>query len=109
QRHAAWTVRGRHGDRCPRRPLPRGHGWRRAAGRAAAAAEDRRSRPILFGIRWAAHDRRVTYACGPRAARRSAVVSLSLSGFYPSASLSDRVVAVARFRGRGWRVWLLLH
>ena len=49
------------------------------------------------------------YQCGARALHRSVVVSLQLTGYLPSASLSQRVVAVSRFRRYGWRTWLLLH
>ncbi len=48
-------------------------------------------------------------ACGKKAASRSVIVSLSLTGFYPSASLSERVWAVADFRGWGSRPYFELH
>jgi hypothetical protein len=36
-------------------------------------------------------------------------VGMSLTAYLPSASLSERVVAVGRVPGGGWRVWSVLH
>ena len=106
---APWTRRGPHGDPCPDCALPLGTSWRREASRAAAAAEGRPRRPIVISRHRALHDGRIRYACGAAAEDRSMVVALSLTGLLPSASLSERVVAVARFPRYGWRVYLVLH
>jgi hypothetical protein len=37
------------------------------------------------------------------------VVNLSLTAMLPSASLSERDIAISHVRGHGWRVWEVLH
>jgi hypothetical protein len=111
-RHPAWTTRGPHGDDCPRDPLPVGTGWRHAASLAAAAADARSDRPIVVGRGGPGHQTRqgqIRYACGGAAVRRSVVVSLALTRAYPAASASSQILALSRFRGLGWRVWMILH
>jgi hypothetical protein len=56
-----------------------------------------------------ARHRQVRHACGPRIARRTITVGMTLISYLPSASLSERVVAVGRVPGGGWRVWSVLH
>jgi hypothetical protein len=51
----------------------------------------------------------VLHACGKAVARRTITVSMSLTAYLPSASLSERVVAVEHLQGGGWRVWMVLH
>jgi uncharacterized protein YqhQ len=51
----------------------------------------------------------VRHRCGRKTLRRTVVVSIVLTGYLPSASLSQRVVAVSHFRRYGWRTWLALH
>jgi hypothetical protein len=94
---------------CPRGPvLPLRIGDRTAAVRAAAAAEPASLRPVIWGTD--DPDRRgPVRRCGKRILARTVIVSLSLTGYLPSASLSQRVVAISHFRRYGWRTWLLLH
>ena len=93
--------------------LPLEHGWRRAAGRGAAAELARIERPVLVGrVTVSAYGTRslgVIGPCGRAAARRSATVGFQLTRFYPSASASLSIVVAARFRHYGWRVWMVLH
>jgi hypothetical protein len=109
--HPPWTRTAQHGAICPRDPLPPGPGWRHAAAVAALAAEGREERPILGTVGRGAGRGTVETRkdCGRAAVARSISVGLSLTAYFPSASLSEREVAVARFPGWGWRVWLLLH
>jgi hypothetical protein len=46
--------------------------------------------------------------CGTRVWRRTVVVYITLRAFLPSASLSERVDFVGRFKG-GYRVWQVVH
>jgi hypothetical protein len=46
--------------------------------------------------------------CGVRVWRRTIVVYIDLRAFHPSASLSERVSYVSRFR-TGYRVWEIVH
>jgi hypothetical protein len=48
------------------------------------------------------------FECGARVWRRTVVVEITLRAFRHSASLSERVVFVGRFR-RGYRVWQVVH
>jgi hypothetical protein len=48
------------------------------------------------------------YECGTRVSRRTVVVYITLRAFLPSASLSEKVFFVGRFR-RGYRVWQVVH
>jgi hypothetical protein len=107
--HPPWTRRGPHGDPCPRGALSLGPHARVAAERAAAGASGRASRPVALTANQTGRAGQVTYACGREALRRSLIVSLTLTAYLPSSSLSERDVAVARFPRYGWRVWLLLH
>ena len=106
---APWIRRGPHGDSCPRAPLHlQGRpGVQEAAEWAATAAEPRSALLVVVGF--GGRMSQVRRACGAAAAARTVTVSLSLIGLLPSASLSERVVAVATFRGAGWRVYQVLH
>jgi hypothetical protein len=101
---AAWVRQG----------CPRGHllalraGDRTTAASLAAAIEPRSLRPVVRSVDARAR-RGPVRACGDRVAERTVIVGLALTAYFPSASLSQRVVAVSRFRRYGWRVWLLLH
>lgn len=111
-RHPAWTEPGPHGDDCPRDPLPGGTHWRHAASLAAAAADARSLRPIVVGRGGPGHQTRrgqIRHACGRAAVRRSVVIGIQLSALFPSASASTQILALARFRHLGWRVWMILH
>ena len=48
------------------------------------------------------------FECGARVWRRTVVVYITLRAFLPSASLSERVVFVGRFKS-GYRVWQVVH
>jgi RNase P/RNase MRP subunit p30 len=48
------------------------------------------------------------HECGRKAVSRTVVVYITLRGFLPSASLSERVSFVSHFRS-GWRVWEIAH
>lgn len=48
------------------------------------------------------------FECGTRVWRRSVVVYVTLRAYLPSASLSQRVFFVGRFK-QGYRVWQLVH
>jgi hypothetical protein len=94
---------------CPHAALLLTRGATTAAERAAAIAEPRSLLPVVVTANDRTRVAQLRHACGAPAARRSVVVSLSLNGLLPSASLSERVVAVARFPRSGWRVYQVLH
>jgi hypothetical protein len=48
------------------------------------------------------------FECGARVWRRTVVVYVTLRRFLPSASLSERIVFVGRFKS-GYRVWQVVH
>lgn len=48
------------------------------------------------------------YDCGTRVWRRTVVVYITLRAFLPSASLSEKVFFVGRFKS-GYRVWQVVH
>ena len=86
-----------------------------AIGPASAAAlhETRRAdRPRVILADLATADRgrgpEAKFACGTRVWRRTVVVYITLRAFLPSASLSERVDFVGRFKG-GYRVWQVVH
>jgi len=95
---------------CPARPRPLtgSEDHRRAAAAAVRQASRRTLRPIITTTS-AARNGQVRHQCGSRIARRTVVVTIQNTALYPSASASLVVVAVSRFRGRGWRVWQQLH
>jgi hypothetical protein len=92
---------------CPRDTLPLRSGARQAAAAAAARFEGRAIRPVIVGYFFRLAQ--VRGACGRSIARRTVVVNMSLTAMLPSASLSERDVAVSHIRGDGWRVWMVLH
>ena len=86
-----------------------------AIGPAAAAALRRErpsERPRVVSAALATDDRgrgpQAKFECGTRVWRRTVVVYITLRAFLPSASLSERVDFVGRFRG-GYRVWQVVH
>jgi hypothetical protein len=93
--------------KCPKNPAPLMPGGSSAAGGAAAGFEGRRLRPVIIG--YGARMAQVRHACGKAIARRTITVGLTLTAYLPSASLSERVVAVEHLQGGGWRVWMVLH
>lgn len=111
--HPAWNLGHAFGS-CPRRPSPIPGDWRRRAPAAALALESRSERPIVIETALAsapntARRQQLERACGIAATSRSVIVSLSLTALYPSASLSERVWAVAHFARWGWRAYFELH
>jgi hypothetical protein len=52
--------------------------------------------------------REAKFACGRRVWRRTVVVYVTLRALEPSASLSEKVFFVGRFRA-GYRVWEVVH
>jgi hypothetical protein len=110
--HPAWNI-GRAFASCPRAPLALTGVWRRQAAAAALAVESRSERPIVIRVGLGSASsfgraQQLQQACGRVAAARSAIVNLSLTAFYPSASVSERVWAVARFAD-GWHAYFELH
>jgi hypothetical protein len=97
---------------CPRRALPLTANSIAPASRVALAREQAGSRPQVTGAIFARDDRiRGPYAkteCGAKAQARTIVVYIDLRAYHPSASLSERVSFVARFRN-GYRVWEIVH
>jgi hypothetical protein len=98
---------------CPRTALPFPANPIAAATRAAIAHERPSARPQITEGVIAWDDLRgrggeVKFQCGTRAAHRTVVVYVTLRAFLPSASLSERVSFVSRFR-TGWRVWEIAH
>ena len=101
------------GGRCPRGALPFVTPNPIApAARAAIAREKAESRPQVTKAVVASSDLRGRGAqvkqCGQRTLGRTVVVYITLRKFLPSASLSERVSFVSRFRS-GWRVWAIAH
>ncbi len=111
--HPPWN-RGRAFGSCPRAPTPLLGDWRRPAAAAALAVQSRKERPIVIQTGRASvptnlRGQELEHACGKAAASKSVIISLSLTGLYPSASLSERVWAVAHFPRWGWRAYFELH
>jgi hypothetical protein len=86
-----------------------------AIGPAAAAAlrrEDPKTRPLVVSTTLASRDNErgpeAKRQCGSLVWSRTVVVYIDLRAFHPSASLSERVDFVSRFRN-GWRVWEVVH
>jgi hypothetical protein len=97
---------------CPRGALPLLANSIAPASRAALAREKPTSRGQVTGALFASTDPArggpARTQCGRRTWKRTVVVYIDLRAFHPSASLSERVSYVARFR-RGYRVWQIIH
>lgn len=97
---------------CPRSMLPLTANSIAPAAHAAFAREKPSSRPQVTGAISAPTDvQRGAIArseCGGRVWRRTVVVYITLRALLPSASLSERVSFVSRFR-TGYRVWQIVH
>jgi hypothetical protein len=78
-----------------------------SAERAAAVAKGRGARPVILSARKSGRTGQVRDACDAAALRHSIIVALTLTAYLPSASLSERVVAVARFPRYAWRAWIV--
>jgi hypothetical protein len=92
---------------CPKNPAPLMPGGTSAAGATAADFVGREQRPVIVG--YGSRIGQVRQACGAAVADRTITVSLSLTALLPSASLSERNVAVEHLPGGGYKVWLVLH
>jgi hypothetical protein len=97
---------------CPRAALPLTANSISPASQAAFAHERSSSRPQVTAATLAADDTDrggiAKTECGARVWRRTVVVYIDLRALHPSASLSERVSFVARFR-TGYRVWQIVH
>ena len=97
---------------CPRGLQPLGANALAPATSAALAAEDLKSKPLVVAAALASADPdrgpQARRECGAAVWRRTVVVHIRLLAFSHSASLSERVDFVGRFRS-GWRVWQIVH
>ena len=110
---AAPASRDTSGGACPNGVLRVGTNGIAPASTSALAHEAAKTRPQVRAAVVAIDDSRgrggaVKAQCGTAVARRTVVVYITLRALLPSASLSERVSYVARFRG-GWRVWEVAH
>jgi hypothetical protein len=82
------------------------------AAKAALRYTKPTARPQVVGADLATSDQErggeAKFDCGTRVWRRTVVVYITLRAFLPSASLSENVFFVGRFR-HGYRVWQVVH
>jgi hypothetical protein len=82
------------------------------AAAAGLAHESAKDKPLVLGATLAAADQDrgpiAKRECGARVWERTVVVYIRLRAFLPSASLSERVSFVGRFKD-GYRVWQVEH
>jgi hypothetical protein len=82
------------------------------AAAAAIAREDPKSKPLVLAALLATADQDrgpiAKRECGARVWQRTVVVHIRLRAFLPSASLSERVSFVGRFKS-GYKVWQIAH
>jgi hypothetical protein len=106
------ASRAHRSGACTRRLLPLTANAIGPATRAALRRERPAARPQVASADLATADRErggeAKFECGARAWRRTVVVYITLRAFLPSASLSERVDFVGRFKG-GYRVWQVVH
>jgi hypothetical protein len=106
--HSCLTTDGRN----PRRLLPLTANAIASASTAALRREPAKERPLVVSATLATADRvrgpAARSECGRRVWQRTVVVYISLRAFAPSASLSERVDFVGRFRD-GYHVWQVVH
>jgi hypothetical protein len=107
------ASRAHHRSRgCPRHMLPLPANAIGPASAAALRATRPSERPRVVSAALAPDDRgrgpEAKFECGARVSRRTVVVYITLRAFLPSASLSERVVFVGRFKS-GYRVWQVVH
>jgi hypothetical protein len=99
-------------QRDPRRLLPLTANAIGPASAAALRSTRPSDRPRVASAALASDDRErgpeAKFECGARVWRRTVVVYITLRAFLPSASLSERVDFVGRFRG-GHRIWQVVH
>ena len=83
-----------------------------AAAEAALRREPASARPRVVSADLATDDRgrgaEAKFECGTRIWRQTVVVYVTLRAYLPSASLSERVDFVGRFKD-GYRVWQVVH
>ena len=107
-RHGLVTV-----ERDPRGLLPL-VGANLSGPAAAAALRSMRpaEKPKVTAVRRASEDSQrgpeAKYECGTRVWQRTMIVYITARAFLPSASLSERVFFVGRFRD-GYHVWQIVH
>lgn len=99
-------------ERDPRRLLPLTADAIGPAATAALRRERPAGRPQVVSAALATDDHErgpeAKFECGARVWRRTVVVYITLRAYLPSASLSERVDFVGRFRD-GYRVWQVVH
>ena len=109
---AAGAAKHARSTACPSGALPLTANSIAPASRVALAHEKPSARPQVTGAVFARDDTnrgpQARTQCGAKARARTIVVYIDLRAFHPSASLSQRVSFVARFRG-GYRVWEIVH
>jgi hypothetical protein len=108
---AAPTAAAPSAGRCPSGALAFTANPIGPAAAAALRADSARNRPLVTGASIAADDARGAEArtrCGTAVWRRTVVVHVLDRALLPSASLSQRVYFVSRFRS-GYRVWARAH
>jgi hypothetical protein len=101
-----------HSRGCTRHLLPLTANAIGSASAAAIRSTRPSDRPRVVSAALATDDRgrgsEAKFECGARVWRRTVVVYITLRAFLPSASLSERVVFVGRFKS-GYRVWQVVH
>jgi hypothetical protein len=106
--HSCLTTEGRN----PRRLLPLTASAIAPARTAALRRESPKERPLVISATLATADRvrgpAARSECGRRAWQRTVVVYITLRAFATSASLSERVDFVGRFRD-GYHVWQVVR
>jgi hypothetical protein len=106
--HSCLTTLGRN----PRRLLPLTPNAIASASTAAFRRESAKEKPLVVSAALATADRKRGPAarseCGRRVWQRTVVVYISLRALVTSASLSERVDFVGRFRD-GYHVWQVVH
>jgi hypothetical protein len=99
-------------QRDPQRLLPLTADPIAPAAKAALRFTPSKDRPAVKSVELATWDRgrgpEAKFECGARVWRRTVVVYITLRAYLPSASLSERVLFVGRFRD-GYRVWQVVH
>ena len=97
---------------CTRHLLPLAANSMGPAVEAALRRESASARPRVISADLATDDHErgpeAKFECGGRIWRRTVVVYITLRAFLPSASLSERVDFVGRFKD-GYRVWQVVH
>ena len=97
---------------CPRGLLPLQANSIGAAAAAAFAHENGTSKPLVVSAVLATADQEggpiARRECGTGVWQRTVVVHIRLRAYLPSASLSERISFVGRFKS-GYKVWQIAH